>query len=259
MSKRWNWPIFYTPGLLHGWQCSILQKWGLWKLFRFVNYCNSCQVLLHDFTFIINSHIIALYTVYGWKDTFPIEVRKGGRLILTVGYLKGTPLDRVDFDVDYDTNGEKEFSLLQCIQVEKSFLWNEGGCRDVTSWKRRGTRRCLYRDRKSLITPSLHLCLFLIICSCLWIYWWCNLGTKIKMFTGSFIKNKDVGMGLSMTSCLGIGIFLFPFFFMKWHPYIPLHFREMIFPLVPLTFFIWGKAPIKMRCIDSNRKGDYTG
>ena len=25
---------------------------------------------------------------------------------------------------------------------------------------------------------------------------------------------------------------LVPFFFMKWHPYIPLHFIEMIFPLV---------------------------
>ena len=36
------------------------------------------------------------------------------------------------------------------------------------------------------------------------------------------------------------------------HP-IPLHFREMIFPLVPLTFFFCGKAPIKM---DSNHKGD---
>ena len=29
--------------------------------------------------------------------------------------------------------------------------------------------------------------------------------------TGNF---KDVGMGLSMISCLGIGIFFFPFFFM---------------------------------------------
>ena len=27
--------------------------------------------------------------------------------------------------------------------------------------------------------------------------------------------NKDVGMRLSMTSCLSIGVFLFPFFFMK--------------------------------------------
>ena len=47
-------------------------------------------------------------------------------------------------------------------QVEKAFLWNEGGCRDVTSWKRRGTRRCLDRDRKSLITLSLHLCFSMV-------------------------------------------------------------------------------------------------
>ena len=29
------------------------------------------------------------------------------------------------------------------------------------------------------------------------------------------LNNKDVGIGLSMISCLGLGIFLFPFFFMK--------------------------------------------
>ena len=46
------------------------------------------------------------------------------------------------------------------------------------------------------------------------------------------IQNRDVGMGLWMSLCLGVGIFLFPFFFMHWHPYIPLHFIEMIFPLV---------------------------
>ena len=45
-------------------------------------------------------------------------------------------------------------------------------------------------------------------------------------------QNKDVGMGLWMGLYLGVGIFLFPFFFMPWHPYIPLHFIEMIFPLV---------------------------
>ena len=61
-------------------------------------------------------------------------------------------------------------------------------------------------------------------------------------YTGSFIKKKkDVGMGLSMASCLSIGISLFPLFFMKWHPYIPLHFREMIFPLVPLTSSLGAK------------------
>ena len=46
------------------------------------------------------------------------------------------------------------------------------------------------------------------------------------------IQNRDVGMGLWMSLCLGVGIFLFPSFFMHWHPYIPLHFIEMIFPLV---------------------------
>ena len=29
------------------------------------------------------------------------------------------------------------------------------------------------------------------------------------------LKNKDVGIGLSMISCLCLGIFLFPFFFMN--------------------------------------------
>ena len=44
-----------------------------------------------------------------------------------------------------------------------------------------------------------------------------------------------------MTFCLGVGIFLFPSFFMTWHPYIPLHFIEMIFTLVAFlsTFIAW--------------------
>ena len=32
--------------------------------------------------------------------------------------------------------------------------------------------------------------------------------------SNSFEQNKDVGMGLLITFCLGVGIFLFPFFFM---------------------------------------------
>ena len=38
------------------------------------------------------------------------------------------------------------------------------------------------------------------------------LRTLVNVYT---IENKDVGIGLSMISCLGLGIFLFPFFFMK--------------------------------------------
>ena len=37
----------------------------------------------------------------------------------------------------------------------------------------------------------------------------------LKCVQDLLLKHKDVGMGLSMTSCLGIGILLFPFFFMK--------------------------------------------
>ena len=74
----------------------------------------------------------------------------------------------------------------------------------------------IYRDKKSLITPSLHLCLFcdnnLVVCGYTGDAIW---GQKLKCVQDFFIKNKDVGMGLSITSCLGIGIFLFPFFFMK--------------------------------------------
>ena len=40
-------------------------------------------------------------------------------------------------------------------------------------------------------------------------------GQKLKCVQDLLLKNKDVGMGLSMTSCLSIGMFLFPFFFMK--------------------------------------------
>ena len=41
--------------------------------------------------------------------------------------------------------------------------------------------------------------------------WGAILG-HIGMCTDNFIENKDVGMGLSMISCLSIGIFLFPSF-----------------------------------------------
>ena len=57
-------------------------------------------------------HLLFSHAVYGWKDKFLIGVRKGSRLILTVGYLKGTPLDRVLFGVDYDTNSELERNSL---------------------------------------------------------------------------------------------------------------------------------------------------
>ena len=81
-------------------------------------------------------------------------------------------------------------------------------------------------------------------------------GQKLKCVQDLLFKNKDVGMGLSMTSCLVIVIFLFPFF----HEVTSLHppsFQRNDFSTCFTYFFIWGKAPIKMRFMDSNLKGDY--
>ena len=77
------------------------------------------------------------------------------------------------------------------------------------------------------------------------------------MCTGSLLKKQRCTDGVINDFLSRYRHVLVPLLFHEWHPYIPLHFREMIFPLVPLTFFIWGKSPIKMRCMDSNRKGDY--
>ena len=74
---------------------------------------------------------------------------------------------------------------------------------------------------------------------------------KEKIFTSNWLheihcgleRNKDVRMGVMNESVSGA-----PFLF---HDYIPLHFIEMIFPLVPLIFhssFFWGKAPSKIIC-----------
>lgn len=55
------------------------------------------------------SHIFtASCTAYGWRDTFPIEAKIGDTVILTVGYLKGSPTRRILFQVEYDTNGKRE-------------------------------------------------------------------------------------------------------------------------------------------------------
>ena len=55
-----------------------------------------------------------------------------------------------------------------------------------------------------------------VLCSCSVVcgYWGCNFKNICKC-VATPLKNKDVGIGLSMISCLGLGIFLFPFFFMK--------------------------------------------
>ena len=41
------------------------------------------------------------------------------------------------------------------------------------------------------------------------------LRTLVNVYIATPLKNKDVGIGLSMISCLSLGIYLFPFFLMK--------------------------------------------
>ena len=77
------------------------------------------------------------------------------------------------------------------------------------------------------------------------------------MCTGSFIKKQRCRDGVINDFLSRYRHVLVPLLFHEVTSLHPLHFREMIFPFVPLTFFIWGKGPIKMRCMDSNRKGDY--
>ena len=58
--------------------------------------------------------------------------------------------------------------------------------------KKKGTRRCLHQDTKSLITPSLHLCfaltccLFSVVCVCV-----CVQVRWVEMNIPFFIRVKD--------------------------------------------------------------------
>ena len=70
--------------------------------------------------------------------------------------------------------------------------------------EKKGTRRCLHQDTKSLITPSLHLC-FTLTC-CLFVCYECIRQSKQhNILTSNCLhenvrcslgRNKDVGMGL---------------------------------------------------------------
>ena len=101
--------------------------------------------------------------------------------------------------------------------------------------KKRGTRRCLYRDRRSLITPSLHLCsqlkLSVLIYKCSYLS--SNYTPSTYTQQNSCISHKQRCRDGVINDLLSrYRHLLVPLFFMMRHPYIPLHFREMIFPLV---------------------------
>ena len=82
-------------------------------------------------------------------------------------------------------------------------------------------------------------------------------GTKIKMCTGSFIKKQRCRDGVINDFPSRYRHLLVPFLF---HEVTSLHhpsFQRNYFSTCSTYFFHLGKAPIKMRCMDSNRKGDY--
>ena len=101
--------------------------------------------------------------------------------------------------------------------------------------KKRGTRRCPYRDRRSLITPSLHLCsqlkLSVLIYKCSYLS--SNYTPSTYTQQNSCISHKQRCRDGVINDLLSrYRHLLVPLFFMMRHPYIPLHFREIIFPLV---------------------------
>ena len=59
------------------------------------------------------------------------------------------------------------------------------------------------------------------------------------------LKNKDVGIGLSMISCLGLGIFLFPFFFHEVTSLHPPSFQTNEFSTCSTCFIYLGQSPNK--------------
>ena len=91
--------------------------------------------------------------------------------------------------------------------------------------KRRGTRRCLDGDRKSLLTPSLHFCFSkkLPIYSVLFIHPHYPQMTEVHK---QRCRDRVISDFLSRSRHFLV--------FLLFHDVTSLHFREMIFPLVML-------------------------
>ena len=105
--------------------------------------------------------------------------------------------------------------------------------------KKRGTRRCLYRDRRSLITPiptslfpiklSVHIYKYSYVSSN------CTPSTYTQ-HNSCIVHKQRCRDGVINDLLSRYRHLLVPLFFIIRHPYIPLHFREMIFPLVYIGY-----------------------
>ena len=81
--------------------------------------------------------------------------------------------------------------------------------------KKRGNKK-MPRPRQEIIDNPIPTSLFM--CYAAVLLFVCTGDTILKTHVkcvATPLKNKDVGIGLSMISCLSLGIFLLPFFFMK--------------------------------------------
>ena len=78
--------------------------------------------------------------------------------------------------------------------------------------KKKGNKK-MPRPRQEIIDNPIPTSLFMCYAAVL-LFVGTGDATLVKC-VATPLKNKDVGIGLSMISCLGLGIFLFPFFFMK--------------------------------------------
>ena len=100
-----------------------------------------------------------------------------------------------------------QYTLKQVIATATIYKWKNHFYEmkgDVGMPQKKGTRRCLHQDTKSLITPSLHLC-FALTC-CLFVCYECIRQSKQhNILTSNCLhenvrcslgRNKDVGMGL---------------------------------------------------------------
>ena len=79
--------------------------------------------------------------------------------------------------------------------------------------KKKGNKK-MPRPRQEIIDNPIPTSLFMCYAAFCCLVLGCNFKNTCK-FVATPLKNKDVGIGLSMISCLGLGIFLFPFFFMN--------------------------------------------
>ena len=112
--------------------------------------------------------------------------------------------------------------------------------------KKKGNKK-MPRPRQEIIDNPIPTSLFMYYAAVLLFVgtWGAILRTLVNVYTIEKQRCRDrvINDFLSQSRHL-----LVPLLFHEVTSLHPPSFQRMIFPLVPHTFFIWGKAPIKMEC-----------